>query len=56
MNRQDLTKGIGLGILAGAVAGALIMPKKKSSMKRAAGKAMKTVGQVMESLSDDMMF
>ena len=48
--------GMTAGMVAGAALGAAMAPKKKTSMKKAAGKAMKTMGQVMENLSDDMGF
>ncbi len=56
MKEHEFMKGMGLGVLTGAALGAAMAPRKKSSMKKAAGKAMKTMGQVMENLSDDMGF
>ena len=56
MKDHEFAKGMGLGVLAGAALGAAMMPRKKHSVKKAAGKAMKTVGQVMENLSEDMGF
>ena len=56
MKDHEFAKGMGLGVLAGAALGAALMPRKKHSVKKAAGKAMKTVGQVMENLSEDMGF
>jgi len=56
MKEHGFLKGMGLGMVAGAALGAAMMPKRKPSLKRAAGKAMKTVGQVMEDLSGDMGF
>lgn len=46
--------GMGLGMLAGGLMGAAMAPKKRREMKQAAGKAMKSVGQVMENLSGNM--
>ena len=48
MKEHEFAKGIGLGVLAGAALGAAVAPRKKA--------AMKTVGQVMENLSDNMGF
>lgn len=56
MKEHQFVKGMGLGVLTGAALGAVMAPKKKRNMKKAAGKAMKTMGQVMENLSDDMGF
>ncbi len=56
MKEHEFAKGMGLGMLAGAALGTAMAPRRKSSMKKAAGKAMKTVGQVMENLSDEMKF
>lgn len=56
MKQHEFAKGMGLGMVAGAALGAAMAPKKKRSVKKAAGKAMKTMGQVMENLSDDMGF
>lgn len=56
MKEHEFAKGMGLGVLAGAALGAAIAPRKKTPMRKVAGKAMKTVGQVMENLSDDMGF
>lgn len=56
MKTNGFLKGIGVGMVAGAAVGAALMPKKKTSLKKAAGRAMKTMGQVMEELSDDMGF
>ena len=56
MKQHNFAKGMGLGMIAGTALGAAMAPKKKTNMKKAAGKAMKTVGQVMENLSDDMGF
>ncbi len=56
MKQNNFVKGMGLGMLAGTALGAAVAPKKKTNMKKAAGKAMKTVGQVMETISEDMRF
>lgn len=54
VKEHSFAKGMGLGMAAGAALGAAMAPKRKRNMKKAAGKAMKTVGQVMEDLSDNM--
>ena len=56
MKEHNFVKGMGLGMIAGTALGVAMAPKKKTSMKKAAGKAMKTVGQVMENISDEMGF
>ena len=49
-------KGVTMGVVTGAALGMVMAPRKKTSMKKAAGKAMKTMGQVMENFSDEMGF
>lgn len=56
MSEHEFAKGMGLGMLAGVAMGMAMAPKKRCNMKKAAGKAIKTVGQVMEDLSADMGF
>lgn len=56
MKEHEFAKGMGLGVLTGAALGAAMAPRKKTPVKKAAGKAMKAVGQVMENLSDEMGF
>jgi len=56
MKEPNFLKGIGFGMMAGAAVGAAMAPRKKFPLKKAAGKAIKTVGHVMEEISDDMGF
>ena len=56
MKEHEFAKGMTRGVMAGAALGMVMAPRKKTNMKKAAGKAMKTMGQVMENLSDDMGF
>lgn len=56
MKQHEFAKGMTMGVMAGMAMGVMMMPKKKNSVKKAAGKAMKTVGQVMEDLSEEMGF
>lgn len=48
--------GMGLGVLAGTVMGATMAPKKRSSVKKAADKAMRTMDRAMEDLTEKMGF
>lgn len=54
MKDQDFICGMAMGAVVGTVIGATMMPRRKSQVKRAADKAMKTVGEVMENLSEEM--
>ena len=54
MKQHEFAKGMTMGVMAGVAVGAMVAPRKKTNVKRAAEKAMKTVGQVMEDLSDEM--
>ncbi len=54
MKQHEFAKGMTMGVVAGMAMGAVLAPRKKTNVKKAAEKAMKTVGQVMEDLSDEM--
>lgn len=54
MKQHEFAKGMTMGVAAGVALGAIMAPQKKTNVKKAAEKAMKTVGQVMEDLSDEM--
>lgn len=54
MKDQDFLCGMAMGAVVGTVVGATMIPRRKSQIKRAADKAMKTVGEVMENLSEEM--
>lgn len=54
MKQHEFAKGMTMGVMAGMAMGVMMAPRKKTNVKRAAEKAMKTVGQVMEDLSDEM--
>lgn len=56
MKQHEFAKGMAMGVAAGMAMGAVLMPRKKTNMKKAAEKAMRTVGQVMEDLGDEMGF
>ena len=56
MKEHEFAKGMTMGVMAGAALGMVMAPRKKTNMKKAAGKAMKTMGQVMENFSDEMGF
>ncbi len=46
----EFAKGIAIGMIAGAAAGAMVaMPKKRGSM---AGKMLKAAGHIVDSISD----
>lgn len=54
MKEHDFAWGMTMGVVAGAALGMAMSPRKKSNMKKAADKAMRTVGEVMETLTDEM--
>ena len=56
LKQHEFAKGITMGVVAGMAMGAVLAPRKKTNVKKAAEKAMRTVGQVMEDLSDEMGF
>ncbi|MDE6107836.1 MAG: hypothetical protein K2F83_04075 [Oscillospiraceae bacterium] len=54
MKDQDFVWGMAMGAVMGTVMGATLAPRRRSQVKKAADKAMKTVGEVMENLSEEM--
>ena len=56
MKDHAFVKGMTMGVVTGAAMVAAMMPKKRVNMKKAAGKAMKAAGQMMEDISETMGF
>lgn len=56
MKNDGFVKGMAMGVAMGAAMVAMVAPPKKGSVKKAAGKAMKTMTQAMEDLSETMGF
>ncbi len=54
MNKKNMYIGVGLGALACGAAAMMLKPHKKHKMKSSVGKALKTMGDVAESISDTM--
>ena len=52
MEQHHFLKGMGLGMAAGAALAMAVAPRKKSNLKKAAGRAIKTVGEVVENISE----
>jgi len=51
MSRMNFVKGIGLGIIAGGTI-SMALSSDKRRMKKMKGKAIKTIGTVMENVAD----
>ena len=51
MEHNHFMRGVGLGMLAGAVVGMMVSPGKKE-LKRTANKAVQAVGNAAENISD----
>lgn len=51
MSSMNFLKGMGAGLVVGVFLGVTMMPDKKSC-KRRVGKAIKTVGEIIEDISD----
>lgn len=47
MNKMSFVKGMGVGVVVGAAAGMIAMPKKQ---KLTVGKALRSVGDVVDSI------
>ena len=50
---MNIVKGVGIGMALGAAAGMMLKPQKKSG-KRMVSDAMKSIGDMAESISDFM--
>ena len=48
MNKMSFVKGMGIGVVVGAAAGMLAMPKKQ---KLTIGRALRSVGDVVDSIT-----
>lgn len=53
MTRQQFWQGMGLGVMAGAIVGMTVRPRKKN-IRDKAGKALRAVGGAMENFSDNI--
>ena len=51
MCNQNFVCGVGLGMVAGAAVAMTMMPKRKS-VKKAAEKAMRTMGEAVENFTE----
>ncbi len=51
MNYMDFVKGVGIGMVTGAVVGISMMPKKKNA-RTTAGKLVKTAGRILTDVQE----
>ncbi len=51
MSNMYFLKGVGIGMIAGATAALVAMPKKKAS-KNTAGRALKSIGEIIEGITE----
>lgn len=54
MNKKNFYVGMGMGIMAVGTAAMMMRSKKKSNMKSAIGKALYTMGEMADSISNTM--
>jgi gas vesicle protein len=54
MDKKNLTMGIGMGALAMGLGAMLLRPRKNRKVKSAVGKALRTMSEVADSVSDAM--
>ena len=54
MTKHQFITGMGMGLAAGAALGMAMSGTRNREIKRAADKAIKAVGEVVENLSDTM--
>jgi len=51
MTKMNFARGIGVGILVGFAVG-MVIPRRRMTRKKAIGKALRTVGSVIENVSE----
>ncbi|MEG1857094.1 MAG: hypothetical protein RR216_00030 [Pseudoflavonifractor sp.] len=54
MTSHQLMTGIGIGVVAGTALGMAMSTTKKRDIRRAADKAVRAVGEMVENLSESM--
>ena len=54
MKDHDFAWGMTMGIVTGTAIGWAMSPRKKTRIQKATDTAMRTVGEVMETLSDEI--
>lgn len=54
MKEQNFLCGMVMGAAVGTVVGVTMLPRKRSKVQKAADKAIKNVGEVIENLSEEM--
>lgn len=54
MKDHDFVWGMAMGLTVGTTMGVMMAPGSKRKLKKAADKALKTVGEVMEDLSEEI--
>ena len=54
MKEHEFVKGMTMGVAAGAALGMMLASKRKSAVIKAADKAIKTMGEMMETITDEM--
>lgn len=54
MNKRNFYMGMGMGIIVGSISTMAMRPKKSRGMKSMAGKTLKAMGEVADSVSDIM--
>lgn len=54
MNNMNFVKGMGVGLMVGSAIGMAVASPKKNG-KKIVGRALKTIGEVVEDVTDAMM-
>jgi gas vesicle protein len=54
MNNMNFVKGMGVGLMVGSAIGMAVAAPKKNG-KKIVGRALKTIGEVVEDVTDAMM-
>lgn len=55
MTKHEFLRGMGMGMVAGAALGMAMAPqRRKMNLKKAANKAMRSMGSAMENITESM--
>ena len=54
MNNKNFYVGMSMGLMVASAAAMIVRPRKKRCMKSAIGKALHTMGEMADSISDTM--
>ena len=54
MNNANFVKGVGVGLVVGSAIGLAVYSPNRNFKRTAVGRALKTVGEIVENIGDSM--